>query len=143
MFPVSNRNTEQCHWILYIRISLVTKILLKLTIMPFWTKFAQKEYFLCKTENVNTTLAFRIFQLFLVLNFNWGWQCWYFGPNFPKKSVSPLKLKKWTPPLNFAYSNNSCCYASAENDLCAFLDQISLKRVFPVKTPPLNSASSS
>ena len=109
LFLIEKRDSEQCHWIFNIRVSLETKFLLKLSIMHFWTKFAQKECFRCKTEKVNATLGFRIFQLGLVLNFNWNWQCWCFGPNLPKNSVSILKLKKWTPPLNFAYSNNSCC----------------------------------
>ena len=33
------------HWILHIQISLGTKIQLKLTILIFWTKFAQNWYF--------------------------------------------------------------------------------------------------
>ena len=40
-----------------------TNFQLNLTILSFWTKFAQKEYFRLKTEDVNTTIEFWIFEL--------------------------------------------------------------------------------
>ena len=40
-----------------------TKFQNKLTILAFWTKFAQKEYFWSKAEKVNTTIRFCIFEL--------------------------------------------------------------------------------
>ena len=40
-----------------------TKFKLKLTILIFWTKFAQKGYFQSKTEKVNVTIEFCIFEL--------------------------------------------------------------------------------
>ena len=38
---------------MYIRISLGNKFQLKLKILAFWIKFAQKGYFWSKTEKVN------------------------------------------------------------------------------------------
>ena len=65
VFPVQNRNTEQCHWILHIGISLGTKFALKLQKLSFWTKVAPV--------------------------------------------LAGVKLKRWTPPLNFAYINKYWC----------------------------------
>ena len=41
VFPVSNRNNEDDHWILFIRIGLGTNLQLKLTILTFLSKFNQ------------------------------------------------------------------------------------------------------
>ena len=51
------------HWILPIRISLGTKFRIKLTILIFWTKFAQEGCFRYKTEKVNSAIEFCIFEL--------------------------------------------------------------------------------
>ena len=99
--------------------------------MIFWTKFAQKVCFPPKTEKVNTTIEFYIFKLVKVPNFSLNWQFWFFGPNLPKKGVSGLKGKKWTPPLDSAYSN-SRYQISAEIDNFNFLGQICPKNVFSV-----------
>ena len=48
---------------MHIRISLGNKLQLKLTILIFWTKFAQKEFFPSKTEKVNNTNEFCMFEL--------------------------------------------------------------------------------
>ena len=48
---------------MHIRISLGTKFQLKLRILIFWTKFAQKEFFQSKTENMNKVIEFCIFEL--------------------------------------------------------------------------------
>ena len=138
---------EHHHWILYIQIILGTKFQLKLTILMFWTKFAEKGCFPSKNKKLNTTIDFWIFELVLVLNISWNGQFWFFGsnlpkkgvsvwtrksehlhwillirislgakfqlklsilifwPNLPKKGVSRLKQKRWTLPLNSAYSN--------------------------------------
>ena len=42
---VKNGKGEQQHWLLQFRISLGTTFDLKLTILIFWTKFAQKPHF--------------------------------------------------------------------------------------------------
>ena len=58
VFPVENRKSELHFWILFTPIILGTKFQLKLIILIFWTKFAQKEYFRSKTEKVNITIQF-------------------------------------------------------------------------------------
>ena len=55
VFPVKNWKSEHHHSIPHIQISLGTKFQLKLTILIFLTRFAQKGFFWSKTEKVNTT----------------------------------------------------------------------------------------
>ena len=86
-------------------LNLGTKFQLKLTILNFWTKFAQKGYFRSKMEEVNMTTEFFIFKVVSVLNFSLNWQFWFFKPNLPKKGIFGHKQKKWTLPLNSTYSN--------------------------------------
>ena len=50
VFPVENRKSEYHHWVLHIWIRLGAKFQLKLTILIFWTKFAQKRYSRSKRE---------------------------------------------------------------------------------------------
>ena len=50
VFPVESRKGRHHHGILHIWISLGTRFQLKLTILSFWTTFAQKRYFQSKTE---------------------------------------------------------------------------------------------
>ena len=78
---------------MHIRISLDTKFQLKLTILISCTKFAQKGCFRFETGKVNSTIAFRIFELTKVPNFSWNWQLWFFGPNLPK-NVCPVYKRK-------------------------------------------------
>ena len=54
---------EHYHWIPHIRISLGTKFQVKLTIFIFWSKLAQNRYHWSKTEKVNSTIKFCVFQL--------------------------------------------------------------------------------
>ena len=58
---------------------------------------------------------------------------WFAGSNLLKKGIPVLKKKKWTPPLNSAYSNQSRYQISVKTDNFDFLDHISSKGVFPVK----------
>ena len=97
--------SEHHHWILHIWISLGIKFQLKLTILIFWTKFAQKGYFWEKTEKVNITIEFCMFELVLVPNLTLNKQFWFFGPNLPEKDISGRKRKNWASPLNSAYLN--------------------------------------
>ena len=69
VFSIENGKSEHHHCILHIRISLGTKFQVKLTILIFWTKFEQKEYIQSKTEKVNITIEFSIFELVYVPNF--------------------------------------------------------------------------
>ena len=93
-------------WMLHIRISLSTNFQLKLTIAIFWTKFAKKgSYFQSKTDKIDTTIEFCIFELVFVSNFTLNKQFWIFGPNLPKKDIYGQKQKMSTSLLNFAYPN--------------------------------------
>ena len=105
IFSVKNDKSEHHHWMLHIRISLGTKFKLRLTILIFQTKFAQKVYFRSKSAKVNITIEFSIFKLFLVLNFSLNWKFWFFRPYLPKTSISSLKKKKITPTWNLPYWN--------------------------------------
>ena len=75
-----------------IRISLGTKFQLKLTILIFWTKFAQKGFFRSKTEKLNTTTEFCIFELIQIPCFGLNSQFLFFRPNLSKKVISGRKL---------------------------------------------------
>ena len=57
------RKHKHCHRILHNPISLGTKVKLKLTMLIFWTKFAQIRYFRSKAKKVNTTIKCWIIQL--------------------------------------------------------------------------------
>ena len=69
----------------------------------FWlfrqTKFTQKGDISILKQKVSTTTEFCMYEL--VRNFSLKWQFWFFGPNLPKKGVSGLKQKEWTPPINY------------------------------------------
>ena len=56
--------------------------------------FYQKGCFWYKTEKVNITIEFCIFELIQVANFSLNWQFWFVGPNLPKKGNSRQKQKK-------------------------------------------------
>ena len=98
VFPVSNRNNEDDHWILFIRIGLGTNLQLKLTILTFFIQIWPKWCFPSKTGEMNTAIQFCIMELVYGPNFRWNWHP-------PKKTVSGLKQKKWKPALNFACSS--------------------------------------
>ena len=132
-FPVKIEKSEQHHWLQHIRFSLGNKFQLQLTIFTFWTKFAQKGYFRSKTEKLNITIEFCMFELVYVPNVSLKWTFWFFGPNCPKQSISGRKLKKWTSLLNSPYLNYFKYQVSPWTDNFHFLDQISPKRVFPIK----------
>ena len=125
LFPVYSRKTEHHHWILEIRINLTTKFWFKLTILNFWTKFAQKRYSRSQKnkqtskqtnkqtnkqkgtrkvkisiESNHRTLHIRIrlcaeFQLKLAILIFWT--------RFPQKGIS--SVKKSTSLLNSTYFN--------------------------------------
>ena len=61
-FLVKKSKIEHQHWILHIPGSLNTKLQLRLIVLIFQTKFAQKHYFCSQTEKVNTTMEFCIFE---------------------------------------------------------------------------------
>ena len=94
VFPVWNRKSEHRHWILHIWIRLGTKFQLKLTVFIFWIKFAQKGFFPSKTEKVNTTIEFCLYELVYAPNFNLNWQFCFLGPNLTKKGCFWSKTEK-------------------------------------------------
>ena len=65
VFPVENGKREHHQWILHIRISLNTKFHFKQIIFNFGNKLVQKRYFWSKTEKVNITIEFCIFEFSL------------------------------------------------------------------------------
>ena len=89
--------------------------------MICWTKFAQKGCFWSKTKSEYHHWILQM-RMSLGNKFQLKLTCWFFGPNLPYRVISSLKQKRWTPPLNSAYS------------IYIFFDQICPKRVFPVKT---------
>ena len=107
-----NRKSEHHHWIFHIRVNLDAKCQLKLTILIFWIKFAQKRYFQSKrknwtlplnfayfwskTEKVNITIEFCIFELVGVPNFTLNKQFWILASNLPEKGISGREWKEWT-----------------------------------------------
>ena len=69
-FQSKTEKNKHHYWILLIRISLSSNFQLKLTIAIFWTKFAKKgSYFQSKTDKIDTTIEFCIFELIFVSNF--------------------------------------------------------------------------
>ena len=69
-FRSKTQKNDYHYWILHIQISLSTNFQLKLTIAIFWTKFFKKgSYFQSKTDKIDTTIEFCIFELVFVSNF--------------------------------------------------------------------------
>ena len=62
-FLIEILKSEYQYWILLIQVSLDIKLQLKLTILTFWTKFGQKGYFRSKSEKLNITIEFCVFEL--------------------------------------------------------------------------------
>ena len=83
--PVKNRKSEQHHQILHIQISLGTKFHLKLTILIFWTKFAQKGISNLNQKKMNTTIKSCIFKWVYIPNFSLNWQFNFFDQICPTK----------------------------------------------------------
>ena len=106
ILPVENTKNEYHYWILHVRISLSTSFQLKLIIAIIWTKFSKKgSYFQSKTDKIDTTIEFCIFELGFISNFTLNKQFWIFGPNLSNKDIYGQKQKKWTSSLNSTYSN--------------------------------------
>ena len=72
---------------------LATKFNLKLTILTFWTKFAEKEHFWSIKKKVNTATELCIIELVKVSSFTLNRKYWQFRPNLPKKGVPTWKRK--------------------------------------------------
>ena len=106
VFPIKNWKSEH-HWIPHIQITLGTKFQLRLTILIFLTRFAQKRFFLSKAEKGNTThfLHNSAYSNWFSVKFQLKLTILIFWTKFFQKYISGQKLKKWTSLLNSASSN--------------------------------------
>ena len=78
-----------------IKTRLGTKFQLKLTILIFLTRIAQKGFSGLKQKKWAPHIFYIILHIHisLVQNFSSNWQFWFFGPNLPKK-VFPVENRK-------------------------------------------------
>ena len=110
-----HKKNEHHYWILHIRISVSDNFQLKLTSAIFLTTFAKKgSYFQSKTDKLDTTIEFCIFEIVFTLNK----QLWIFGPDLPKKDIYGQKQKKWTskcPEGVFQIQTRICGVNSSNN----------------------------
>ena len=122
VFPVKNGKSGHYHLILHIQIKLDDIFQLKLTILIFWTKFIQERYFRFKTEKMNITIEFCIFELIKVKNFSLNWQFWFLDQIFlmciqytihcdKKKMLIKLASEK----IN-GTKNNLCFFSRGSNN---------------------------
>ena len=88
----------------------------------------KRKYFYVQKDNFD--FLNQIFSKSLSAKFQLKLTILIFRTKFSKKSIFGLKQKKWTWPLNSAYSNYSRCLISTWNDNFNFLHEICLKRVF-------------
>ena len=110
----------------------------------FLTKFAQKGCFASKTEKVNTTIEFCIFELVYVPSFSLSWQFWcffcYFCPNLPK-SVFPVEngkiaLARASMVLLLVAETASCKYINhIRTDFCWFATSVTQFYFFEYTRP--------
>ena len=78
-----------------IKTRLGTKFQLKLTVLIFFTRFAQKGFSGLKQKKWTPHIFYIILHIHisLVRNFSSNWQFWFFGPNLPKK-VFPVENRE-------------------------------------------------
>ena len=107
-------------------------------ILIFWTIFAQKGYYLYKTEKLNTTIEFCIFKLFLAPNFSLNWKFWFFGPHLTKKGISNHKQKSehhhWILHIWISLSTKF----QVKLTVLIFWNKFALKGYFQSKTEEVN-----
>ena len=99
VFPVQKRRSKHHHCLLRIRFSLDTNFQLKLTILIFSNKFAQKGYFQSKTKKLNITVGFCVFEISQDTNFNLNKQFWilrYFWSKTEESEHHHWILHIWT-----------------------------------------------
>ena len=136
-----------------ISIEFSTKFQLKLKIMIFLAKFAQKGYIRSKWKRLSPIMEFCLlmelyylvlnlyclFELFFVPNLSLNWQFWVFGPNLPKNRFSGRKLRTWTSPLNSTYLNYTSSKFQPKLTILICLNQIALKGYFYSETEKVNT----
>ena len=122
VFPVQKRRSKHHHCLLRIRFSLDTNFQLKLTILIFSNKFAQKGYFQSKTKKLNITVGFCVFEISQDTNFNLN--------NFEFWGISGRKRKKVNITTEF------CIFELVPLPNISFTDNLDFsicpKRLFPV-----------
>ena len=129
VFPIENGKSEHDHRILHIRIILGTKLQLKLANFIFWTKFSQNQYFRSKTEKVDITIEFCIFEVVLELNFRLNGQFWFFCTKFVLKGYFRLKTEEMNITIeycihefvqvsNFSLTYNFKCFGTNFFNIC-------------------------
>ena len=69
----------------YIQIGRGTKFQFKQAILIFWTELTRRKYFRSKTEKLNISIEFSIFELVYIPNFVLIRQSWFSGPNLLEK----------------------------------------------------------
>ena len=105
-FGQNQKKNEHHYWILHNQISLSANFQLKLTDDIFLPNLSTKSNcFLSKTDKIDITIEFCIFELVFVSNFTLNKQFWIFGKTLPKRDIYVQKQKKWTSSLNSANSN--------------------------------------
>ena len=104
-FWSKTQKNEHHYLIFHIRISLSTNFQFKLTIATFWTKFAKKgSYFQSKTDKIDTTIEFCIFELVFVSNFTLNKQFLIFGNKFALERYLWSKTEKLSIIIEFRLS---------------------------------------
>ena len=130
-FPIANEKSGHHHWILHIGTSLSIKFYLKLIILNFWTKMSisgqkwkkwttslnssysnqSRCQMLASVDNFDilgqicTKRVFLHIRIRLDTKFSLKLTILIFWTKFTQKKHFQLKTKKWTPSLNFSYSN--------------------------------------
>ena len=130
-FPIANEKSGHHHWILHIGTSLSIKFYLKLIILNFWAKKSisgqkwkkwtrslssaysnqSRCQMLASADNFDiwdkicTKRIFLHIRIRLDTKFSLKLTILIFWTKFTQKKHFQLKTKKWTPSLNFSYSN--------------------------------------
>ena len=89
------------HWILHVPISLETKFQLKLIILNFWIKFAQKEYYRSKTKKSEHHHWILYIRVSLDTKFQLKLTILKFGTKFAQKRYFQLKAAKVHSTIEF------------------------------------------
>ena len=132
-----SEKNEHHYWILHIQISLSTNFQLKLTIAIFWTKFAKKgSYFQSKTDKIDTTIEFCIFELVFVSNFTLK-NFKFLDQTYPRK-IFLSKIRKsehhhWISHIQISLGTKF------QLKLTTFLTRFAKKWIFWSKTEKLNT----
>ena len=123
-------------------IGLSTNFSLNWQLRIFWIKFAHKgSYFQSKTDKIDTTIEFCIFELVIVSNFTLKKQLGVFGQNLSKKDIC-LKTEKVNVIIEFCIFKLVLEPNFTMNWQLWFFDQICAKRVFLSKIEKVSSTYS-